>query len=203
MGDLSMRHDARRFVFVSTTDVYGMRDFHGETEDELAFDPRPRNPYPKYKILAEKWMATNLPKDRYSIVRPAAVWGEDDPSMTKRVRDFLAWSPYIVHFGKWKGRNRWPKVHVDTVAKANYLARRSRRPPARRFTSWTRSGRRSTSSIAPSRRQFFPERRFRTIAIPILDGRLFRCGRDGGLEFAEYERAGYGSVALRRPSGEQ
>ena len=173
MGDLSMRHDARRFVFVSTTDVYGMRDFHGETEDELAFDPRPRNPYPKYKILAEKWMATNLPKDRYSIVRPAAVWGEDDPSMTKRVRDFLAWSPYIVHFGKWKGRNRWPKVHVDTVAKANYLAATLPEAAGEAFhvldEKWT-SVDEFYRTVAE---QFFPERRFRTIAIPYWTGACF------------------------------
>lgn len=173
LGDLVMRHDVGRFVFVSTTDVYGMRDFHGETEDELDFDPRPRNPYPKYKILAEKWIAANLPKDRYSIVRPAAVWGDDDPSMTKRVRDFLKWSPYIVHFGKWKGGNRWPKVHVDTVATANYLAATLPEAAGEAFhvldEEWT--------SVDAFYRfvaeRFFPNRRFKTITLPLWTGICF------------------------------
>ena len=125
--ELTKQHDVKRLVFVSTTDVYGMKDFDGQTEQQLGYDETARNNYPKYKILAEKWLRGNLPAERYSIVRPAAVWGDDDPTLTKRIRDFLTWSPYIVHFGKWKGKNRWPMVHVSHVAKANYLAAVSRR----------------------------------------------------------------------------
>ena len=118
----SMESDACVFVFVSTTDVYGLRDFSGQTEEELAYDLSARNPYPKYKIMSEQWLREHLPPDRHSIVRPAAVWGEDDPTLTKRIRDFLAVSPWIVHFGPWKGRNRWPLAHVDQVARACYIA---------------------------------------------------------------------------------
>lgn len=81
------------FVFVSTTDVYGLRDFSGETEAELDYDLEAKNPYPRYKIMAEQWLRENLPEERYSIVRPAAVWGENDPTLTRRIRDFLAISP--------------------------------------------------------------------------------------------------------------
>jgi nucleoside-diphosphate-sugar epimerase len=120
--ELTKQHNVKRLVFVSTTDVYGMKDFNGQTEQQLGYDETARNNYPKYKILAEKWLKDNLSADRYSIVRPAAVWGDDDPTLTKRIRDFLAWSPFIVHFGKWKGKNRWPMVHVSHVAKANFMA---------------------------------------------------------------------------------
>ena len=198
-----MRQDVGRFVFVSTTDVYGMRDFHGETEDDLDYDPRPRNPYPKYKILSEKWIAANLPKDRYSIVRPAAVWGDDDPSMTKRVRDFLGWSPYIVHFGKWKGRNRWPKVHVDTVAKANYLAATLPEAAGEAFhvldEEWT--------SVDEFYRfvaeRFFPEQAVQNDHTPTVDGHLLRCRRHGHRESPEPQRACDRPVAVCAACGKQ
>jgi len=111
-----------RLVFVSTTDVYGLRDFEGESEDELPLATRPSNPYPKFKIAAENWIRRELPPERYAIVRPAAVWGVGDPTLTPRIVAFLRWSSWIVHFGKWRGRNRWPLAHVRNVAAALFLA---------------------------------------------------------------------------------
>lgn len=118
---LARANGTGRFVFVSTTDVYGMRDFSGEAEDELERDMSARNPYPRYKILAEQWLEDNLAPDAYCCIRPAAVWGDDDPTLTRRIREFLRASPFIAHFGPWKGKNRWPLAHVETVALANYL----------------------------------------------------------------------------------
>ena len=114
--------DVPRFVFVSTTDVYGLRDFQGECEDELPLVNNRKNPYPEYKIAAENWIRQELPSERFAIVRPAAVWGNGDPTLTPRIVDFLRWSPWIVHFGSWHGRNRWPLAHVRNVASALYLA---------------------------------------------------------------------------------
>ena len=74
----------------------------------------PQNPYPKYKIMSENWLRENC--RRYVIIRPAAVFGEGDKTLEKRVVDFLKTSPYIVHFGKWKGKNRWPLANVKNVA---------------------------------------------------------------------------------------
>jgi nucleoside-diphosphate-sugar epimerase len=55
-------------------------------------------------------------------LRPAAVYGEDDMTIEKRAVDFLRISHFIVHFGKWKGQNRWPAANVETVAAAAYAA---------------------------------------------------------------------------------
>lgn len=110
-----------RLVFVSTTDVYGLRDFHGESEDELTLAARPRNPYPEFKIAAEACIRTELPPDRFGIVRPAQVWGVGDLTLTSRIVGFLRTSPWIVHFGKWRGRNRWPLAHVRNVALTAFL----------------------------------------------------------------------------------
>lgn len=111
-----------RLVFISTTDVYGLRDFNGEAEDDLPLKAYPSNPYPEFKILAEHYIRNQLAPRRYSILRPAQVWGEGDTTLTRRIVDFLKWSPYIVHFGRWRGDNRWPLAHARNVATAACIA---------------------------------------------------------------------------------
>lgn len=103
----------KKFVYVSTSDVYGIMDFINADEN-TPLKEYPQNPYPKYKIMSEDWLRENC--RRYVIIRPAAVFGEGDKTLEKRVVDFLKTSPYIVHFGKWKGKNRWPLANVKNVA---------------------------------------------------------------------------------------
>ena len=111
----AMEHGVKRFVYLSTADVYGLHDFSSESEDGLSFDEAVMNPYPKYKILSEKWLAANLPRERFSCVRPCVVYGRGDTSITPRTVAYLKNSPLVFHFGKWCGRNRWPLAHVENV----------------------------------------------------------------------------------------
>ena len=107
-----------KIVYVSSSDVYGIKDFDNKEEDNdenLPLLEYPKNPYPKYKIMSENWLRENCKK--YVIIRPAAVWGEGDKTLENRVIEFLRTSPFIVHFGKWKGKNRWPLANVKNVAK--------------------------------------------------------------------------------------
>lgn len=122
LAALSMKHEVRRFVYLSTSDVYGLHDFRGETEDELPFDRAARHPYPKYKIKSEEWLAANLPPERFSCVRPCVVWGNGDTTITPRAVAYLRSSPWVFHFGKWRGRNRWPLAHVENVCRVLYAA---------------------------------------------------------------------------------
>lgn len=110
-----------RLVHISTTDVYGLRDFHGAYENTPYAD-NIRNPYAKYKILAERAVRQMLGAGRYVLLRPGIVWGPGDRTILPRVLRFLRSSPAIVHFGRWRGRNRWPLAHVRNVARAAYLA---------------------------------------------------------------------------------
>lgn len=104
-----------KFIYISSTDVYGIKDF--ENADETTnYSNFPKNYYPEYKIKSELWLKNEYKKN-YVIIRPAAVWGENDLTLEKRVIDFLKTSSYIVHFGKWKGKNRWPLASVENVAK--------------------------------------------------------------------------------------
>ncbi len=110
-----------RLVHLSTTDVYGVRDFTG-ADETTPHDNNRRNPYPKYKILAERHIRDTLPRDRYVILRPALVWGPGDTTVLPRALGFLRASPVILHFGHWRGRNRWPLAYAGNVARVAYAA---------------------------------------------------------------------------------
>lgn len=113
----AMKHNVKRFVYLSTADVYGLRDFHGEKEEELSFDENVSNPYPRYKIESEKFLAAELPPERFSCVRPCVVFGNGDTTITPRALAFLKSSPFVFHFGRWHGKNRWPLAHVENVCR--------------------------------------------------------------------------------------
>ncbi len=171
---ICLENEVGKFVFISTTDVYGMRDFSGEGESELAFDDKAKNFYPKYKILAEKWIELHMPKDKYCIVRPAAVWGDDDPTLTKRTVDFLRKSPIILHFGKWKGKNRWPLVHVDYLARAIFAAVSLCQANGQAFNVLESENVSIDGYYRMIAKRYMPEKHFRTIYLPMWVGIL--CG---------------------------
>jgi nucleoside-diphosphate-sugar epimerase len=170
LGRLARAESIPRFVFISTTDVYGLRDFHGETEDQLALRAFPANPYPAYKIAAEHWLRANLESERCVILRPAQVWGPGDTTLTRRIIDFLRWSPWIVHFGKWKGSNRWPLAHVQNVATACFLA--ATEPSAAGQTIQVLDD--EVTTMDDWYRQvaalYLPGKRFRTLTLPMALG---------------------------------
>jgi len=167
LARLTMDMGARRFVFVSSTDVYGMRDFDGEDEDALPFETFPVNPYPKFKILAEKWVGENIPKDQYAIVRPAAVWGLGDTTLTKRVVDYLRVFPAFVYLGKWRGKNRWPLAHVKNVAAAIFLLA-SKEDCAGEVINVLDSEWTSVDDFYRMvAKAFFPDKHFRSVTIPL------------------------------------
>jgi nucleoside-diphosphate-sugar epimerase len=167
---LAKINDTENFTFISTTDVYGLRNFSGQTENELTFEANPGNPYPKYKILAEKWIQAELPEDRYSIIRPAAVWGDDDPTLTARVKAFLKWSPVIVHFGSWKGRNRWPLAEVGSVALAAYLAAFQNQAKGRAIQVLDEKHTSIDEFYRDVAARYFPQRKYRSICLPMWCG---------------------------------
>lgn len=122
LARLAMKYGVKRFVYLSTADVYGLHDFHGESEDELSFDYTVKNPYPRYKIMSEEFLQKELPPERFSCVRPCVVYGNGDTTITPRAVAFLKRSPFVVHFGKWHGQNRWPLAHVENVCRALHAA---------------------------------------------------------------------------------
>lgn len=122
LASLAIRHSVKRFVYLSTADVYGLHDFNGESEDALSFDLSADNPYPKYKIKSEQWLADNIPHENFSCVRPCVVFGNGDTTITPRTVNYIRSSPFVFHFGKWKGKNRWPLAHVENVCRTLHAA---------------------------------------------------------------------------------
>jgi nucleoside-diphosphate-sugar epimerase len=170
LARITRESDVSRLVFLSTTDVYGLRDFRGEDEDALPLSPFPRNPYPVFKVAAENLIRAELPAGRFSIVRPAQVWGVGDRTLTSRIVKFLRKSPCIVHFGPWHGANRWPLAHARNVAKACFLA--ATRPEAAGQAIHVLDRERTTMDdfyriVADV---FLPGRRFRTVCLPMWVG---------------------------------
>lgn len=161
-----------KLVYLSSADVYGIKDFNGEDEESLPFETKPLSPYPKYKIESEKWLRANLPAEKYVILRPGAVYGEGDKSIGNRFVSFLTVSPYIVHFGKWKGQNRWPAAAVEKVAQVAYVG-----------ACTTEFDGKAINIIDPERvtmeafyrkivAEYFPNRKFRSITVPFWFGKL-------------------------------
>ena len=170
MGKLALANGAQRLVFISTTDVYGLGNSHGESEEELPLRTTISNPYPEFKILAEEWVRENMPSGSFVILRPGAVWGPGDTTLSARIVDFLKWSPWIVHFGRSRGRNRWPLAHVRNVAAAAFLAATRPEAAGRAInvldSEWT--------SIDAFYRlladTYLPGKRFRTLCLPLWLG---------------------------------
>ena len=159
-----------RLVFVSTTDVYGVLDHRSADEDHTPLRAVPRNPYPEFKIEAEHWMRARMPAERWSIVRPAAVWGPDDPTLTRRIAEFLRRSPWIVHFGPWRGRNRWPLAHVRNVAQAIVLAASLDEARGRAVNVLDRERTTIDEFYRMLGSAFLPGRTWRTVCLPFWTG---------------------------------
>ena len=164
---------ARRLVFVSTTDVYGLLDHSCADEDTTPLRAVPDNPYPRYKILAEQWIRERLDPRQWCIVRPAAVWGPNDPTITRRVISFLRKSPFIVHFGHWRGQNRWPLAHVRNVAAALVLGAELESTSGLAINVLDSERTTADEFYRIIAACFLPGKRFRTITLPFRLARPF------------------------------
>lgn len=158
-----------KFIFISSTDVYGIKDFHGEDEN-TEFEPKPLNPYPKYKIEAEKWITKYLEPSKYVIIRPAAVWGENDETLEKRVAEFLEVSPFIIHFGKWKGKNRWPLAKVENVANTCVAAALTNEFDGKAVNIIDEKYTTIDEYYKNIAKKYFPDKSFKTICLPMWVG---------------------------------
>lgn len=172
LARLTLETGAGRFVFVSSTDVYGMRDFSGEGEDDLPLSDNIGNPYPEYKIAAENLLRRELPPEKYSIVRPAAVWGEGDRTFAPRILGFLRLTPWIIHFGKWRGANRWPLAHVRNVAAAIFLAATEPAAAGRAMNVLDSEITSADEFYRLLAGIYLPGKKFRSVALPFRAGRV-------------------------------
>jgi nucleoside-diphosphate-sugar epimerase len=170
VGQWALESGVGRLVHVSTTDVYGLRDFRGESEEELPLEMTVPNPYPEFKILAEEWIRENIPAHRFSILRPASVWGAGDTTLTPRILDFLRWSPGLVHFGPWRGRNRWALTYIRNLAVAAFLGATLPQASGKTINVLDDEGTSIDGFYRLLGRAYLPEKSFKTLSLPLWLG---------------------------------
>ena len=158
-----------KIVYVSSSDVYGIKDFNNADENTPLIE-FPKNPYPRYKIKSENWLRENC--QNYVIIRPAAVWGEGDKTLEKRFVDFLAVSPFIIHFGKWKGKNRWPLANVKNVAKTIVAVSQTDKFDREAITIIDKEKTSIDEYYRLLAKKYFPNKKFKSISLPFWFGKL-------------------------------
>ncbi len=158
--------DVPRFVHCSTTDVYGLADFSGETEAQLCLATQETHPYIRSKIRAERLIRSHLERERWAILRPAHIWGADDPHITQRMVDFLRVSPWILHAGPWRGNNRVPLAHVRNVASALHAAATRAEATGKTINVLDPEHTTQEEFFRMVAEVHFPERRFRSVSVP-------------------------------------
>ena len=158
-----------KFIYVSTSDVYGIKDFNNADENTPLYE-FPNNPYPHFKIMSENWLRENC--EKYVIIRPAAVWGDGDKTLENRVVEFLRTSPFIVHFGKWKGQNRWPLANVKNVAKTIVGVSEFDDFDNQAITIIDSEKTTIDGYYRQVAQKYFPDKKFKTITLPFWVGKL-------------------------------
>ena len=126
---------------------------------------------PLLKIASEKWLKENASKP-YVIIRPCAVYGEDDKTLEKRFVEFLAISPFIVHFGKWHGKNRWPLANVKNVAKTIVNVSETDKYDGEAITIIDPEKTTIDEYYRKLACKYFPNRKYGTITLPFWIGKL-------------------------------
>ena len=158
-----------KIVYVSSSDVYGIKD-HNNADENTPMIEYPKNPYPRYKIMSENWLRENC--DNYVIIRPAAVWGEGDLTIERRVVEFLETSPYIVHFGKWKGKCRWPLANVKNVAKTIVAVSETNEFDKQAITIIDEEKTTIDEYYRQIASKYFPDKKFKNLYLPMWIGKL-------------------------------
>ncbi|MBQ9245545.1 NAD-dependent epimerase/dehydratase family protein [bacterium] len=159
-----------KFVYVSSSDVYGIKDLDNADENSPLVE-FPKNPYPRYKIKSENWLRENC-KVPFVIIRPAAVYGEGDKTLEKRFVDFLKCSPFIVHFGKWKGQNRWPLANVKNVAATIVAVSQMNKYDGEAVSIIDSDTITIEGYYRTLAEKYFPEKHYKTITFPFWFGKL-------------------------------
>lgn len=160
----------KKFIYVSSSDVYGIKDFNNADENTPLLE-FPKNPYPKYKIKSENWLRENCKKP-YVIIRPAAVYGEGDKTLERRFLSFLKFSPFIVHFGKWKGKNRWPLANVQNVAKTIVAVSEFNEYDYQAINIIDTKKTTLDEYYRQLAQKYFPQKHYKTITLPMFAGKV-------------------------------
>lgn len=124
--DLALKHKTERFVFISSTAVYGVPDHHPlyETDERIGVGP-----YGESKIAAEVHCEEVRAKGLYvSVVRPKTFIGTHRLGVFQILYNWIEEGHKIPLIGN--GRNRYQLLEVDDLCDAVFKAYRHPGPEA-------------------------------------------------------------------------
>jgi nucleoside-diphosphate-sugar epimerase len=103
-----------RLVHVSSMTVLGLPRHGAAVDEQSPYDPSPKDAYTASKIAAEEIvLAANGQRDLSTVaIRPGAIWGPGDPSITPRIAALLR-RGRAVYIGR--ASNRLALSHVDNL----------------------------------------------------------------------------------------
>ena len=110
-----------RLVHVSSMTVLGLPRQGAAVDEQSPYDPSPKDAYTASKIEAEKIvLAANGQRDLSTVaIRPGAIWGPGDPSITPRIAALLR-RGRAVYIGR--ASNRLALSYVDNLTLGLRLA---------------------------------------------------------------------------------
>lgn len=118
--DLSKKHGIKRFIYASSSSVYGIKNEHQVTEDLTL---RPLTDYSRYKVFCEKYLLSMQSSDFTAVVlRPATVCGWSprmrlDLTVNILTINALVNKKIIVNGGSQKR----PNIHIEDMCRAYIL----------------------------------------------------------------------------------
>jgi nucleoside-diphosphate-sugar epimerase len=118
----SLDEKIKRFVYVSSLAVLGMRDHHKTPSNppaEKTGDVYADTKIDSEKIVTDSGGRSNLP---YTVIRPGFVFGPRDRKVVPRMVEFLSKGKYIF---VGTGKNKINMIYIENLAKAVVDASRS------------------------------------------------------------------------------
>jgi nucleoside-diphosphate-sugar epimerase len=113
--DLAKKKDVPRFIFASTSSVYGIKEEEDVTED-LSLEPL--TDYSKYKVMCEEALLAEDPRGFTPvIIRPATVCGHSPRLRLDLTVNIL--TNHAVNSGRitvFGGSQRRPNIHIADIA---------------------------------------------------------------------------------------
>lgn len=114
LADLSLKSAVKRFIFISTSSVYGIKKEKNVTEN---LPLKPLTDYSKYKVLSEKYVhSKNRPGFTVLILRPATVCGYS-PRMRFDLTVNLLTIQALVNkkISVFGGKQLRPNIHIEDI----------------------------------------------------------------------------------------
>jgi len=100
------------------------------------------------------------------------VWGPGDTTLMPRIVRFLRSTPFIIHFGKWKGKNVWHLAYINNVTRMVYAAATAEEALGEVYNVADKERTSIDDYYRMLMSVFMPEKKVRSITLPYWSGEI-------------------------------